>query len=315
MDEKPAMSFSTYKDFWDDKASTVIGALAAVDGSTEESVVRATGQYTAQQVHTALALKPGDRVLELGCGVGRIGLWLAPRIAHWHGVDISSNMIGVARERLQALPNVGFDVLDRSSLAMLPDASFDAAYSIAVFIHMDKEDLFLYLRELRRVLKPGGRLFFDTWNLAHPVGFRRFDFEVATYARYEPGTRKDVARNQFSTPQEIQIYLHQAGFDIVQLMSDSPWVQALAMAGADDLSLAADRQRSTEKLAEIAYPATWTEFFNDILDIFNANVHPRGLYERLQQSPPSREREVFIPWLLALWRQLAAQWGEAPAGP
>lgn len=307
------MSFTNYKNFWDAKASTTIGAMAAVDGSMEESVVQATGRYTAEQVHTALALTPTDRVLELGCGVGRIGLFLAPRIAHWHGVDISDNMIGVARQRLAALPNVGFDLLDRSSLVMLPDASFDAAYSIAVFIHMDKEDLFLYLRELRRILKPGGRLFFDTWNLAHPVGFRRFDFEVQTYARAEPGQRKDVARNQFSTPQEIQIYLEQAGFTIGQLMFNSPWVQALAIVKPDAAALGIERQRILDALDRIAYPETWTTFFSDILDILNAGVHPRGLLERLRQSPPSREREVFIPWLEGMWRQLEAQWGPLPA--
>lgn len=307
------MSFTNYKNFWDAKAETTVGAMAAVDGSMEESVVQATGRYTAEQVHTALALKPTDRVLELGCGVGRIGLFLAPRIAHWHGVDISANMIGVARERLAALPNVGFDLLDRSSLAMLPDASFDAAYSIAVFIHMDKEDLFLYLRELRRILKPGGRLFFDTWNLAHPVGFRRFDFEVQTYARAEPGQRKDVARNQFSTPQEIQIYLEQAGFTIGQLMFNSPWVQALAIVQPDAAALGVERQRILDQLDRIAYPETWTTFFSDILDILNAGVHPRGLLERLRESPPSRERDVFIPWLEGMWRQLEAQWGPLPA--
>lgn len=308
------MSHSNYKNFWDQKASTFVGALAAVDGSTEESVVRATGQYTAEQVRRALDLKAGDRVLELGCGVGRIGLWLAPQIGHWHGVDISANMIGVARDRLAALPNVGFDVLDRSSLSMLADDSFDAAYCIAVFIHMDKEDFFLYLRELARVLKPGGRVFFDTWNLAHPVGFRRFDFEVATYARSEPGQRKDVARNQFSTPQEVSIYLQQAGFETLALFDDSPWVQAIAAAGGDPAINQQQRERIAAQSADIAYPPEWTTFFSDVLDILNSGVHPRGLYERLLTSPPSRERDVFIPWLCALWRQLSAQWGEAPEG-
>lgn len=307
------MSHSTYKHFWDHKATTFTGALAAVDGSTEESVVRATGQYTAAQVQRALGLTPAHRVLELGCGVGRIGLWLAPQVAYWHGVDISANMIGVARDRLAGLANVGFDVLDRTSLAMLPDASFDAAYCIAVFIHMDKEDFFLYLRELKRVLKPGGRVFFDTWNLAHPVGFRRFDFEVATYARSEPGQRKDVARNQFSTPQEVSIYLQQAGFQTLALYDQSPWVQAIAAAG-EHPDNAAEAARVNLDGARIAYPPEWTAFFADVLDILNSGVHPRGLYERLLASPDTPERAVFIPWLCALWRQLESQWGTAPEG-
>ena len=56
--------------------------------------------------------------------------------------------------------NVGFTELKRSRLDGLADASFDKAYCVAVFIHMDKEDFFLYLEEIARVLKPGGAALF-----------------------------------------------------------------------------------------------------------------------------------------------------------
>ena len=224
------MSFSNYKSFWDNKAETLAGAMAAVDGSTDESVLRATGAYSARQVAAALELKATDRVLELGCGVARIGRELAPQVAHWHGVDISQNMVGVARDRLAAagIANATAEPLVRTSLSMLADASFDKAYSVAVFIHMDKEDFVLYLRELRRVLKPGGRLFFDVWNIAHPIGWTRFAYEVAQYVDHDFSQRKDVARNQFSTPQEVAIYLRHAGFEQVLMLDDSPQIQAVA---------------------------------------------------------------------------------------
>jgi cyclopropane fatty-acyl-phospholipid synthase-like methyltransferase len=304
------MSFSNYKHFWDDKASTTVGAYAAVDGSVDEEVLQATGRYTAAQVRAALALKPEHRVLELGCGVGRIGYWLAPQVSHWHGVDISQNMLEVARARLAGRGNFGLDVLTRSDLKMLEDASFDAAYSIAVFIHMDKEDLYLYLRELKRVLKPGGRLFFDTWNLAHPIGLRRFQFEVSTYERADQRERKDVARNQFSTPQEIDIYLRAAGFEVMRLMVDSPWVQAIAAHGME--SPAQEQARIAELEPQIAYRPEWTQFFNRILDILNLGEHPSVLYGELLASPESAEKAVFVPWLKSMWRQQQAQWGKAP---
>ena len=159
-------SQKNYKSFWNEKASTPDSAFIAVDGSTNEETARLTGTYSGHQVTAALDLQPGDRVLELGCGVGRIGREIAPRVAHWEGTDISSNMIEVARERLAQLSNVGFTELTRSSLQPLADASFDKAYCVAVFIHMDKEDFFLYLQEMARVLKPGGLIYFDTWNMA-----------------------------------------------------------------------------------------------------------------------------------------------------
>ncbi|HET9484474.1 MAG TPA: class I SAM-dependent methyltransferase, partial [Xanthomonadales bacterium] len=188
------MSFTDYKSFWDAKATTPEGAMAAVDGSTDEGVLRATGGYSARQVAAALELTKDDRVLELGCGVGRIGRELAERVGHWHGVDISSNMVDVARTRLAPYANTSTSVLMRTKLDGLADASFDKAYSVAVFIHMDKEDFFLYLTELRRVLKPGGRVFFDVWNLAHPIGWKRFDYEVRSHVGADPAQRKDVAR-------------------------------------------------------------------------------------------------------------------------
>ena len=97
------MEFESYQQFWNHQATTPESALAAVDGSASEEVVQTTGRYTARQVATAIDLDDTDSVLELGCGVGRIGRELAPRCNHWTGVDISSKMIAHARERLAQL--------------------------------------------------------------------------------------------------------------------------------------------------------------------------------------------------------------------
>src|SRR3546814_11231319 len=76
-----------------------------------------------------------------------------------------------------------------------------------------------------------------TWNLAHPVGWRRFDFEVNQAAQQPPDQRKDVARNQFCTPQEVELYVRAVGLEPVLMLTDSPWVQVVARtpdAGSDD---------------------------------------------------------------------------------
>src|SRR3546814_10886243 len=88
-----------------------------------------------------------------------------------------------------------------------------------------------------RVLFPSGLFYFDTWNLAHPVGWRRFDFEVNQAAQQPPDQRKDVARNQFCTPQEVELYVRAVGLEPVLMLTDSPWVQVVARkpdAGSDD---------------------------------------------------------------------------------
>ena len=307
------MQVTNYKAFWDDKASTTTGALIAVDGSASEETARLTGAYTAKQVTSALDLAPTDRVLELGCGVGRIGLEIAPKVAHWEGADISANMIDVARQRLSRLDNVGFTELKRSQLVGLDDASFDKAYCVAVFIHMDKEDFFLYLQELARVLKPGGVLFFDTWNLASAVGWRRFMLEVEQHRNADHAQRKDVARNQFSTPQEVGAFLKGAGFETMLMMSDSPWVQAVALkpgGGVDAAKLRADLE---SRVATIAYTPLWTELFDRMLAVAHAGDPPQTMLDGLGDDSRGEEIPMFRQWFLDLWRHNKSHWGPPPA--
>ena len=300
-----------YKDFWDEKASTTKGAFIAVDGSTNEHVLQLTGAYSARQVTTALALSKNDRVLELGCGVGRIGQLLAPQIAHWEGADISANMIGVARERLRAHANVGFTELLRTNLSPLADASLDKAYSVAVFIHMDKEDFYLYLQELARVVKPGGLIYFDTWNLVSPVGWRRFAIEAAQYRSADFSVRKDVARNQFSTPDEVRAFLDHAGFETLLLLSDSPWIQAVAVRrGAGDA--AAERERLQAQAARIAYTPLWTELFDNLIKVTSEGLPPQAMLNMLDDTSRGTEIPMFRAWFLEMWRANEQQWGPVP---
>lgn len=288
-------------------------ALIAVDGSGDEAVARMTGAYSARQVTTALELTSTDRVLELGCGVGRIGRELAPHIGFWQGVDISPNMIAQARERLREFPNIGLAELSRSSLDAFADASFDKAYCIAVFIHMDKEDFFLYLRELNRVLKPGGRIFFDTWNLVSPVGWRRWFLEAQKNIGADPSVRKDVARNQFSTPQEVSMFLQHSGFEQLGMWSESPWLQALAAKPGAGLDIAKARAYATQHAARIVYTPLWTELFDQLITVTIGEMAPQAMLERLKDESRGEEIAMFRAWFIALWRSLEATWGPVPA--
>jgi len=302
-----------YKTLWDAKASTPLGAMLAVDGSTKEDVVRLTGAYSARQVAAALDLQAGDRVVELGCGIGRIGRELAPRVAHWEGCDISANMLSVARERLAPFANVGLTELTRSNLKPLADASIDKAYCVAVFIHMDKEDFYLYLEDLARVLKPGGLLYFDAWNLASPVGWRRFAAELAQYRDVMPSQRKDIGRNQFTSPDEARVFLDQAGFDVLGLYTESPWVQVVAQrrGGGDP---AGDRRRVEANAAKIAYSPLWTELFDDMIKVQSeGTLTPHAALEKLRDDSRGGEIALFRAAFVELWRHHEAAWGPLPA--
>jgi len=304
------MDFVSYKQLWDSKASSPTDALIAVDGSSDESIVRSNGQFTARQVSSALDIQASDHVLELGCGVARIGRELAPICAHWTGVDISGKMIERSAERTAHQDNVTLYRLDRNNLEMIPDNSIDKAYSIAVMCHMDKEDLYLYLEELHRVVKPGGMIFIETWNLAHPVGWKRWQYEVRHWSRSGQSVRKDVSRNQFCTPDEFELYQRQAGFEVIRSFSNSPWVQSIATTSNDTDWLEKQAQRIEKNKTEIAYSVLFGEMFEKTIAVIYGVIHPREAIAFCDQHRGTAETELYRPFVLGLWRGNPEQWGE-----
>ena len=99
------------------------------------------------------------RALEIGCGPGRVMLPMSLRFGEIHGVDISEEMIRLARQRLACAPNARVQANSGADLGAFADEWFDFVYSYAVFQHVPSLEIVLgYLRETRRVLKPGGLL-------------------------------------------------------------------------------------------------------------------------------------------------------------
>jgi len=97
------------------------------------------------------------RLLDLGCGTGRLLEDLRRRLpeAELVGVDPSEGMLAVARQRLAGEPGVRLEVATAARLP-LPDASVDVVTTTMSFHHWEAQDA--SLREVARVLAPGGRL-------------------------------------------------------------------------------------------------------------------------------------------------------------
>jgi SAM-dependent methyltransferase len=103
-----------------------------------------------------------DRALDFGCGIGRLTRPLAARFGEVVGIDISRPMIEQARKVNADLANCSFVHNVRPDLAVLADASFDFAYTNIVLMHLPSRRVAqAYLRELVRVLTPGGLLIFQ----------------------------------------------------------------------------------------------------------------------------------------------------------
>ncbi|HEY8000829.1 MAG TPA: class I SAM-dependent methyltransferase [Solirubrobacterales bacterium] len=104
-----------------------------------------------------VGLSPADTVVEIGCGVGRMSRAIAARVATVRAVDVSPEMIERARDLNRSLDNVDWIVGDGGSLAGVDAGEADAVLSFVVFQHIpDPEVTLAYVREMGRVLRPGG---------------------------------------------------------------------------------------------------------------------------------------------------------------
>jgi SAM-dependent methyltransferase len=100
-------------------------------------------------------LRPDMRVLEIGCGVGRMLQFLAVLFDEAHGVDVAPTMVAKAREQLRHVPRAQVHLGDGRTLAGLPDGWFDLVLSFQVFQHVPRREVVDdYVREAHRVARP-----------------------------------------------------------------------------------------------------------------------------------------------------------------
>lgn len=117
------------------------------------------------EVETALAFElfqpePGERVLDAGCGTGNFSLKLARKGCQVVGIDISGSILKLAREKVSQT-NLKVEFYQQNLLDLdFAGESFDSAFSMAAFEFIkDYERAF---RQIKRVVKPGGRILIGT---------------------------------------------------------------------------------------------------------------------------------------------------------
>jgi ubiquinone/menaquinone biosynthesis C-methylase UbiE len=104
----------------------------------------------------------GKAMLELGCGAGRMTRTFAEHFSRVYAFDISSEMLGHAKALFPEAGNVDWILGNGTDLAGMGDQSVDFAFSYIVLQHMPEPAFaYRYIREMLRVLKPGGPFLFQ----------------------------------------------------------------------------------------------------------------------------------------------------------
>jgi ubiquinone/menaquinone biosynthesis C-methylase UbiE len=118
-------------------------------------------QRLYRKLLAAARLQAGESVLDVGCGTGSLALVAQEQVgerAEVVGVDASPNMIRRATMKAHRA-GVGAKFIDGYAQELpFPDAHFDVVVNTLMLHHLPREDRRLVVREMHRVLKPGGRL-------------------------------------------------------------------------------------------------------------------------------------------------------------
>jgi SAM-dependent methyltransferase len=116
--------------------------------------------YPLEYAYNQLGDVTGKRVIDFGCGSGANTALLAHRGAHVWAIDISEDLLRLGQRRLAVSGRPGEATFIAGSAHDLPfpDNSIDVVFGIAILHHLDLD---LVSREVRRVLKPGGRAIFQ----------------------------------------------------------------------------------------------------------------------------------------------------------
>jgi ubiquinone/menaquinone biosynthesis C-methylase UbiE len=160
-------------------------------------------------------LKPGDAVLEVGCGTGTTALKLAPAVARYVASDISSEMIAIGQEKAAAETHghLSFAVATPEA-GPWPDEEFDVVLGFNV-LHL-VPDRAGALAGMRRVLKPGGLLITKTPCLAEMNLLLRLILPLAVPLMQLVGKAPYVA---FLSARTLEQELTAAGFEIIERAS------------------------------------------------------------------------------------------------
>jgi ubiquinone/menaquinone biosynthesis C-methylase UbiE len=219
---KPLACFQRrqYAEVWDELAGTLRDASVTATGTAEEPSLRYSAAHCVHNLLSIAGVRPDDSVLEIGCGVGRIGRELCLHCRDWTGADISARMLAFAAQRLRGINNARLVQLREVGLSEFADASFNVVYATNMLAHLDEMDRWRYVQESFRVLRSGGRILLDNIDVESDAGWKIFEYDARRYHQLA----RPPYMPRFSTASELMSYARRAGFQEITAHPDPPLV-------------------------------------------------------------------------------------------
>lgn len=187
----------------------------------------ATGQKDVDTELNAILARypqlPRRRALDFGCGVGRLTQALANHFDHVTGVDISTEMLALARQYNRQGNRVSYIHNTHPHLELFADGSFDFVYSLITLQHIAPVHAKRYMAEFMRILAPGGAAFFQVPDRRTAPVKRRLSLYPPTVAKkvrrflnwfviWEPAMEMNVIPKD-----EVLTVQHAAGGEVLSL--------------------------------------------------------------------------------------------------
>ena len=182
-----------------------------IDVDRAEDVV----PYLDREIFTPF-LGHSEVLLEIGPGAGRLTEVLLPKCDRLIAVDTSRAMIELLRERFADQDKIEYVLSKGRGLKRVSDASVDTAFSYGVFVHLQHWDIFNYLQELNRVLRPGGKALIQHSNTFSELGWREFRREVPRQLN------KHKLHHSFivNTPELMAEFVRRAGLEVEDQLTE-----------------------------------------------------------------------------------------------